>query len=185
MTDNADQRADAEDPSKALAERAMGNLHIDQTRAFAFFVVYARFEYAAKVAGYVDKTPGNNGKLPDLKIDLQAIADRIKGKFHAAIQADKSLSAAVAYYQKWPPKKQVWNGTAPDWADDLRNDTFPCILLRRLAQARNNLFHGGKGWNGDEQTFNRDNMLIAHGLVILEGVIRCDDALDNDFSSYQ
>ncbi|MER8674593.1 hypothetical protein [Mesorhizobium sp. M0037] len=169
----------------SLADDAIGNLHIKNDAAFEFFVVYARYEYAAKVARYVYKPPLQGKKLPELKINLQDVADNIKDKFHIAIQNDRALSDAVAYYQQFPPKGQVWNGAGPDWADIEYNDTFPCILLRRLAQARNNLFHGGKGWKGDQQTWDRDNLLISHGLIILEAVIKSDEALSGDFTSYQ
>ncbi len=169
----------------SLADDAIGNLHIKEDAAFEFFVVYARYEYAAKVAQYVHKPPIPGNKFPELKIDLQEVADNIKDNFHKATQNNRALSDAVAYYQKFPPKGQVWNGTGPDWADMKYNDTFPCILLRRLAQARNNLFHGGKGWKGDEQTMDRDNLLISHGLIILEAVIKSDAALSTDFTSYQ
>jgi hypothetical protein len=169
----------------SLADDAIGNLHIKRDAAFEFFVVYARYEYAAKAARYVYKPPIRGNKLPELKINIQEVADKIKAKFQLAIQSNRSLSDAVAYYQNFPPKGQVWNGIEPDWADIEYNDTFPCILLRRLAQARNNLFHGGKGWKGDEQAWGRDNLLISHGLTILEAVIKSDDALGADFTSYQ
>ncbi len=62
----------------SAGDDAIGNLHIKKDAAFEFFVVYARYEYAAKAARYVYKPSAQGNKLPELKINLQDVADKIK-----------------------------------------------------------------------------------------------------------
>jgi len=169
---------------RSLAVTAIGNLHIDEKAAFDFFVVYARYEYAAKAARYVLKNMPEGRKLRKLELDLQTIADKIETGFRRAMRENRDLDSAVAYYQRFPLKAQVWNGKEPDWSLKEHTEPFPCDLLRRLAQTRNNLFHGGKGWEPEEKAIDRANLLISHGLLILEAVITSDVALNENFTSY-
>ncbi len=164
-----------------LSKAAVGNLHIREEAAFEFFVVYARYEYAAKVCRLVHQ----GDHVRELAVNPQAVADRIREKFNRCLATDLELQDAVNYYRKKPPQKQVWNGKEPAWqapvyqgSDDLK------ILLLQLAQARNNLFHGGKGWKADTYDIDRDNDLLRHGLTILGAILKADDELYHEFSSF-
>jgi hypothetical protein len=168
---------------RALIDLAIGNLHVDKVKAFEFFAVYARYEYAAKDCRYVEQADHRI----DLKINYKTLADAVSKNFLGRMDKNPELKASVEYYQIFPPKKQIWNpeNRGPDWKNVEYTENFMVKLLLRLAQARNNLFHGGKGWSADVPMLERDNLLISHGLVILSEVIKSDADLDQSFSSYQ
>ena len=163
-----------------LAETAIGNLHIDKGKAFDFFAVYARYEYAAKACGHVQKS----AQQIDLKIVPKSVADAIEKKFQAKLAASADLTKAVDYYRKYPPKKPVWDGAAPKWVDVPHTEKGSLLLLLHLAQVRNNLFHGGKGWKAEDGA-DRDNLLIEHGLILLGAIISSEETLEYEFSSFQ
>ncbi|RWY88655.1 hypothetical protein EHI44_11435 [Rhizobium leguminosarum] len=167
---------------RSLRESAIGNLHIRENEAFAFFAVYARYEYAAKVCRFVHQGSG----LRDLSINPQLVADNIREEFTRQVEKTPELRECVDYYSRNPPKKQVWDGNNAAWStpDYQGADNIKKLLLQ-LAQARNNLFHGGKGWKPDVSEIDRDNDLIRHGLTILEAIIRSDDMLLYEFSSFE
>ncbi|MBA8801688.1 hypothetical protein FHW77_005445 [Agrobacterium sp. RC10-4-1] len=170
------------DVGQSLKDIAIGNLTIRETEAFAFFAVYARYEYAAKVCGLVHQGPPPR----DLIINPQTVADNVREQFVRQMDENPPLRHAVDYFEANAPQKQVWDGRGAAWvtpqyqgADSLKK------LLLHLAQARNNLFHGGKGWKPDLREIERDNDLIRYGLTILEAVIRSNDNLLHEFSSYE
>ncbi|TPP06966.1 hypothetical protein [Rhizobium glycinendophyticum] len=166
----------------SFAELAIGNLHIRENDAFAFFAIYARYEYAAKVCQLVHKGPDRR----DLTVNPQLVADKAREEFWRRVEKTPQLAEAVDYYIRNPPKKQVWDGTSGAWTEpDYQGADKLKILLLQLGQARNNLFHGGKGWKPDTPECDRDNDLIRHGLIILEAVIRSDEILFHEFSSFQ
>lgn len=167
--------------TRSLKETAIGNLHLRQEDAFEFFVIYARYEYAAKVLKLVHIA---NSPII-LGIDPQKVADLIRANFLQKAADSVPLQEAIAYYAANPPSKQMWDGVGPTWELPVYqgNDAVK-ILLLQLAQARNNLFHGGKGWKTDIPTAERDNDLLRHGLVLLEAVITSDASLFAEFSSY-
>lgn len=179
MTNCTESVATTEMP---LGNLAIGNLHIRENDAFAFFAIYARYEYAAKVCRLVHQGPSRR----DLSVNPQLVADKVREEFLRQVEKTPQLREAVDYYGRNPPKKQVWDGTSAAWfAPDYQGADKMKTLLLQLAQARNNLFHGGKGWKPDVPEFDRDNDLIRHGLTILEAVIRSDDMLFHEFSSFQ
>ncbi|PKA43186.1 hypothetical protein CWR43_14150 [Rhizobium sullae] len=180
MRDRTDKEVDVK-MARSLKETAIGNLHLREEDAFEFFVAYARYEYAAKVCKLVHQ--GDEQRM--LTINPQGVADRIRASFESRISSDKSLQKAVAYYTAQPPQRQIWDGNGPGWDQPVYqgNDTLKNLLLQ-LAQARNNLFHGGKGWKADNPAMERDNDLLRHGLVILDAVVNSDDQLFGEFSSF-
>ncbi len=167
--------------TKGLKEIAVGNLQLHQDDAFEFFAVYARYEYAAKACNLVHVS--EHSML--LTIDPQAVANRVRGSFLAKAENDEALQGAISYYTVQPPMRQIWNGVGPAWDQPVYqgNDKLKKILLQ-LAQARNNQFHGGKGWKPDSAAIGRDNDLLRHGLVILGAVVNSDDQLLSEFSSF-
>ena len=167
---------------RSLFEHAIGNLYVDRELAFEFFVVFSRFEYALKTAGFV--LQGENER--NLQVDFDRFANAIAVQFQAMLDGgDPKLAAACEYYRRQPPLKQVWYGRAPDWRDALpqaRNQiNFFLVFLRRT---RNNLFHGGKGWRRPGAP-DRDNHLMRHGLQILEAMINCEPDVSGEYSTFE
>ncbi|TPJ41047.1 hypothetical protein [Mesorhizobium sp. B2-7-1] len=165
-----------------LAKRAVGNLQIDLQLALDFFLIYSRFEYAAKDNGHVQKS----ATPIELKLAHGSLAGRINSDFETRIASDDTLKKAVAYYENEPPKKQIWDGKKPDWKETVQQEPMRSErLLIWLTRVRNNLFHGGKGFAPESKKIERDTFLLQHGLVIIQAVLDCDEDMRNSFSSYQ
>ncbi len=118
-----------------------------------------------------------------MTICLKTIAAEITGKFEKLIAEDPPLKTAVAYYTDRPPKRQVWEDGGPSWVEITHTEPATHRLLVQLAQARNNLFHGGKGWKPEGEA-DRDNKIVEHGILILEAVVKSSEAMSEEFSSY-
>ncbi len=168
---------------RSLVDTAIGNLHVDKEKALEFFAAYARFEYAIKDCRYVQQAD----RVIDLRIDYATVANAVSEIFLERLDRNPDLKNAVEYYHKFPPKKQIWNPekNEPEWKAVEYNQGFMVDVLLRLAQARNNLFHGGKRWSADFRMVDRDKLLISYGLVILSELIKSDAELEQSFSSYQ
>lgn len=165
---------------RTFAETAVGNLHIDAKKAFEFFAAYARYEYAVKVLGWViSKEP-----RAELKICPKTVADAIAVRFETQKSEKPDLARAVEYFSAQAPQKQKWKDNRPTWEPMRNNERGVLLLLLQLGQARNNLFHGGKGWK-PEGPAGRDNEVIRHGLVILEAVVSSNEQLSEAFSSFE
>ena len=103
-----------------------------------FFVVFSRFEYALKRAGYVS---GNEKRA-------SANWDKFASDIEDAFRPDQTaeLQNAVTYLQNSPPRKQVVQDDELRWKDNTPSKNEPRLrwLLRLVRTVRNNLFHGEK-----------------------------------------
>lgn len=138
--------------------------HLDRL-AFDFFREFSRFEYCLKAVGFLRVRRNNE---PEANWD--AFAEAIKQIFEEP--PSKEFSAAVAYYMKNPPKKQVVRDGGLQWENDASQDSGAIRVLVLVRRVRNNLFHGGKfngqGWFSPE----RSEDLLRHGTVILRFLVR-------------
>jgi len=126
-----------------------------------FFVVFSRFEYAMKAAGWYRRDvaraePDWNGLITELERQEDDIT--------------RPLLEAGAYLLASPPNEQV---RASDgsivWSPvrcDVTREPLSC-LLKSVKRVRNNLFHGGKFehlWELSE----RNRRLVSDSLRVLE-----------------
>ena len=166
----------------ALTRKASDNLHIDMQKALEFYVVFSRFEYALKEQLYVHK-----GKKPkNLEVNFDTFAKDIRTNFAKAILDEATLKVAVSYFCQNPPRKQIWDGTKPDWSPaetGVQPTSYEMLLLIR--QVRNNLFHGGKGWLSPEGNAERDKILMTHAITMIAAMIECHADVKQAFSSFQ
>jgi hypothetical protein len=131
--------------------------------AFEFFREFARCEYCLKAIGFRKK--GRDARADWTGRFAEEVQSVIEGSTSPAVQA------AVAYFLKNPPKKQVIKKENLDWSNTLpthKNKTELILLL--VCRVRNNLFHGGKfnaRWFAPQQS----EELISHGLVVLKACI--------------
>ena len=123
--------------------------------AVKFFLVFSRFEYALKKAGFF--IWDGKGKLfPDWK----QFCDSING----CCTDDNEYNKCVEYIVRNPPRKQiVSNGGKLDWRSVQGNGNEPRIIIEHIKRIRNNLFHGGKGAPQN----HRDNELLRAATCIL------------------
>ena len=145
--------------------------------AFEFFREFARCEYCLKAIGFRKKGPdGRDAKADWTGKFAEEIQSAIEGSTSPEVQA------AVAYFLKYPPKKQVIKKDNLDWAKTLpdhKNNTELVLLL--VCRVRNNLFHGGKfnaRWFAPEQS----EELISHGLVVLKACIKSHPEMNEAYT---
>lgn len=139
-----------------------------------FFFMFARFEYAMKMAKY---HKGNGVAEPD----WARFAKELESVFQNP--ASKEFEEAVSYFTEHPPKKQmvedgrlVWRKVEPS-TNSIADKTLQ--LVRRV---RNNLFHGGKFKGRLFEDPERSETLMRYGLVILD---RCLSAMSEVMEAYE
>lgn len=138
--------------------------HLDML-AIEFFREFSRFEYGLKAGGFLLVR-----RKDEPEANWDEFAKAVKQTFEKP--PSKKFSAAVAYFMKNPPKKQVVKDNALQWENDASQDSGALRVLVLVRRVRNNLFHGGKfngqGWFSPE----RSEELLRHGTVILRSLIR-------------
>jgi len=107
----------------------LSTLDINREQLFEFFVLYSRYEYALKRAGYIQK---------DVEANWDKFAKDIKGQFEAS--TSDQLKSAVKYLRERPPL------LPPNWEVRTHNSrTYEeKIIIDAVKDVRNTLFHGGK-----------------------------------------
>jgi hypothetical protein len=124
--------------------------------ATSFFVVFSRFEYTLKRAGYLR---GNNKAQPDW--------NRLAGELGQDFLTRVRVSGEATTLLEQPPKKQVVRDGLLDWKTmppiENANDLFLSVCC-----VRNNLFHGGKYGRGPLPEISRDEGLLREATRVLE-----------------
>lgn len=133
--------------------------NLDQL-AFRFFRLFARFEATLKERGFYRV---ENGRIV---VDWDRFATEVVGKQFLAELGDKA--EAAIYVLSEPPKRQGPNTEGKIvWIDVSADDKSAQALVGHIRRMRNNLYHGGK-FNGTWFDPERSELLLAHGLTILE-----------------
>lgn len=147
----------------------------DRALAYQFFLFFSRFEYALKRAGFVQANSRGEAYA-----DWECFAHKMAGLLRT--HTDDYFKTAVAYIQSHPPKKQVLLGERLTWDKDNFSDAFDLdrllVLVRRI---RNNLFHGGKFPEGQEDDVSRDRELLKSGIAVLQACLESDPRLMTSF----
>jgi hypothetical protein len=133
-------------------------------------VVFSRFEYALKSAGYFEVA--NDGKQKKAEPNWCKFASDLNPHFDKI--KDEAVLQASDWLKQHPPKKQVTNFNGLEFTD--RNDAhaYGSVLLTRLITTiRNNLFHGGK-YSTDSKIVDssRDILLLENSLIVLKGFLQ-------------
>jgi len=135
-----------------------------------FFVIFSRFEYALKQAGFVR---GNNHVQPD----WNRFAEQYGEVFRNRAQNNQLVREAMSYFCQAPPRKQVLRDGQLKWEDTQEDRQIQkggqeptllwlTIMVRRV---RNNLFHGSKKMFG---TRERDIALLKSEFCAFEMLVR-------------
>ena len=114
-------------------------LGVEKEVVMEFFVVFSRFEFALKKAGYL-RAGRECRALPD----WTTFESRYEDCFDT--QSEPKLSEAWDYVYQNPPMRQVVADGRLDFETDPRLDDKSPFKRATLAvrTVRNNLFHGGK-----------------------------------------
>ena len=153
----------------------------DRRLAWAFFIFFARIEYALKSSGRYLKAGRGRVAQPDW--------DRFAADHDDLFRADESedLRAAVEYFLHEPPRKQLCRGGAIGWsAPQGRRGQEPELvwLLRSVRNVRNNLFHGGKAPFIAISEPSRDRDLLLSSLAILNACLELHPEVRLQFFAY-
>jgi hypothetical protein len=151
------------------------DLSFDKERVLHFLLVFSRFEYALKRAGFLVK----NKK--DAEADWDCFVQSIRSTLRSAPTPD--FADACTYLREHPPSKQINSHGALDWQSIVIGDgeSQEAFILRAVRVLRNNLFHGGKYPAGPRQDVARDHALLDASLVVLERSRSCTPEVNGFF----
>ena len=122
-----------------------------------FFLVFSRFEYALKAAGWA-KAGRNNTAWPDW--------DKVMKKLQEAKDRDPVFDKAGILFTE-PPKRQILENDQLCWRKVKPSGNRSQQLIRSVKCVRNNLFHGGK-YNDQQIVFTpRQVCLVTAALEVL------------------
>lgn len=128
--------------------------------SFEFFREFSRYEYCLKATGLRNEKDGNAMANWDL------YAKEVEQVF--ASTKDPDFVAAVDYFTRHPPKKQVVKDGVLDWDETpLEEKNIAIKIFVLIRRVRNNLFHGGK-FNRNWFEPERSEALLQHALIILK-----------------
>jgi hypothetical protein len=147
----------------------------DKKMLLEFLVLYSRFEFSLKQAGYLQATK-------NAKSDWTGFISKIKAEFDE--NKSKKLRNAVKYLLDHPAKKQVVTDEKLDFVvcDSTKsnhpeiNRIYNCIRI-----TRNNLFHGGKYPSGSVDIVERDTKLLTSSIIVLEEFLKLNSTVKNIF----
>lgn len=132
----------------------------------AFFVLFARFEYAMKAAGVRQVR-----KSGAVEADWSKLADDVGCDLLTS--SDTAIIKSCDYLLRKPPKRQdlknetlVWSDVPANQGSD-KKDLF--VYIRRV---RNNLFHGGKFKGRYLADPERSSQLIRASTIVLNAVLK-------------
>jgi hypothetical protein len=158
-----------------LLESYINSLGLDKELFLEFFIIFSRFEYALKRAGFVT---GNKEKASP---DWKKFAFSLEGKFKS--DRTQELIDAVNFLKSKPPKKQILKKGKLDWKDNPYQESEPVAkwLIDMVNIIRNNLFHGGKFPSGPIEEPSRNLKLLKSGLVVLYECLQLNDTVREFF----
>jgi hypothetical protein len=163
------------------------SLEIERNSVTNFFIVFSRFEYALKRAGYIKSNSKNNYNAEP---NWDSFVSKNKKSFQL-LQKDNDennkLKEAIKYLRKFPPKKLVYKKVSnEDKNKELILEDIPPnkseihYLLSVIKTARNNLFHGEKSPSYLKETA-RDMELLNSSIIILEAWLKLDKGVNSLF----
>jgi hypothetical protein len=136
----------------------------DLSIAADFFFKFARFEYALKAAGY-------RNQQGEVKPDWKKLADELEATFLNP-EYSVEFAKAINYYENYPPMKQVIVNNQLKWSKvEPNTNSFSHKILLYVCRVRNNLFHGGKFKGKYLSAPERSELLMKHGLIILDACL--------------
>ena len=145
--------------------------------AWEFFIFFARFEYSLKRNKYLMHK--NWDAIPN----WDKYASDVNGCFDST--ASEELKAAIDFFIKTPPCKQITKDGELRWSDPQKwNRKEPKLiwLLGVVRTVRNNLFHGGKYPLVLVREPSRDVYLIKYALVILQYALSLNHDIEQIFN---
>lgn len=143
-----------------------------------FFLIFSRFEFAVKAAGYAKQGGWGEAKA-DWDAFALAIADELKS------QGSEDYERAAQYLSSNPPKSQTYKDGKLGWSDQAGKESWSAerVLLFRVQGVRNNLMHGAKFLAPESQDAGRDQHLMVAATCIIERLVNASPSLREAFFS--
>lgn len=143
-----------------------------------FFLIFSRFEFAVKAAGYVKQGGWGEAKA-DWDAFSLAIADELK------TQGSEEYERAAKYLSSNPPKSQTYKDGKLGWSNQAGKESWSAerVLLFHVQGVRNNLMHGAKFLAPESQDAGRDQRLMAAATCIIERLVNASPSLREAFFS--
>ncbi|EPI2166779.1 hypothetical protein ACS5HP_000921 [Vibrio alginolyticus] len=130
--------------------------------AFQFFKLFSQYEFSLKKHGYFQGI--RNGRSIIVDWD-RFVNEQIGANFLDLLGENR---ASAEYILENPPKRQVVDeNNNIVWEPVPNNERNIQALFTHISRMRNNMFHGAK-FNGTWFDPQRSNLLLSHGLIVLE-----------------
>lgn len=129
--------------------------------SFRFFRLFAHYEWALKQMGY--GKAARNGTA-------EANWDKFAKDFGGALMEseDQHVVEAREYILAIPPKREMWVNGRTSWEASPAERRCARTLFIHIRRVRNNLYHGGKFYDGHWFDEERSVELIKRSLLLLE-----------------
>jgi len=132
-------------------------------RSDEFFRIFARFEFALKMAGYCQL------QRDKVEIDWDGFANNPRmGKPFFKFATASNLCPTML---SDPPKAETISNGQWGFASSAAKPTSVQDLTGHVRRARNNMFHGEKYFDGDEE---RDAALVSEAMAVLLAAAEID-----------
>lgn len=125
-------------------------------RSDELFRIFARFEFALKMAGYCEL----RREAVILNWDRFANSNAISKKFYDYV----CQTGICPTMLNSPPKSETIAAGVWGFSDEVLKPSSPQELFGALRRVRNNLFHGGKYFDDDH---DRNAMLVSEAISVL------------------
>ena len=145
---------------------------IDINICMEFFIVFSRFEYCLKRAGYLYTYKNRCGA------DWYKFFTNNRDSINILLEDNVEL---FEYILKNPPKKQAIVDGQLSWKEVKEKDKITAIN-QYLRIIRNNLFHGGKFPRGPIKELARNKELLIKGKDILLKLKDIESKISNYFN---
>lgn len=136
-------------------------------RGEEFFRIISRFEFALKDIGFA-----RTGR-DEVKIHWDDFANSLGRAFYDRIKVDGVAPTLLSE----PPRLQIIRANRLEW-QDARPPSNVQELFGAVRRVRNNLFHGGKSGETDNQ---RNEKLIAEAIAVLQEALQASNNIRRSF----
>lgn len=152
----------------------------DMDLCFRFFILFSRFEYALKRAGFY-KEPGK--KQRSLELCWDKAGNALNSLCKPSLEEYHKRNPYM--FQK-PPKKLMIhpNGQIEWFSSNIQTMNTTRQALHIVSSVRNNLFHGGKWPDGPQSDTARDKLLIESSIEIIEIILNSAESVRTHFIEF-
>lgn len=131
-------------------------------RADEFFRIFARFEFALKMAGF----GAMRGERVEINWNQFANSNHIGKPFFSYVKEENLCPIIIAN----PPKAELIEDGQYGFKEEISAINSVQELFGAVRRVRNNLFHGGKYFDEDDE---RNRILLAESITVLLCAAQC------------